>query len=61
MEPYQIRLQNPDFVKLASSYSIDAVRVDNLEDLEYLLESDLKGPLVVEVIVRSENIPLPKK
>ncbi len=61
MNPYQITLQNPDFVKLASSYSIDAVRVDNLFDLEYLLESDLKGPLVVEVIVRSENIPLPKK
>ncbi|MEE0902404.1 MAG: thiamine pyrophosphate-binding protein [Methanobrevibacter sp.] len=61
MEPYQIKLQNPDFVKLASSYSIDAVRVDNLKDLEYLLESDLKGPLVVEVVVRSENIPLPKK
>ena len=61
MEPYQIKLQNPDFVKLSSSYSIDAVRVDNLCDLEYLLESDLKGPLVVEVVVRRENIPLPKK
>ena len=61
MNPYEVKLNNPDFVKLASSYSIDAVRVDNLFDLEYLLESDLKGPLVVEVVVRSENIPLPKK
>lgn len=60
MEPFQVKLQNPDFVKLASSYSIDAVRIDNLEDLEYLLESELCGPLVVEVVVRSENIPLPK-
>ena len=60
MEPFQVKLQNPDFVKLASSYSIDSVRVDNLFDLEYLLESDLCGPLVVEVVVRSENIPLPK-
>lgn len=60
MDSYQVKLQNPDFVKLASSYSIDAVRVDNLSDLEYLLESDLTGPLVVEVVVRSENIPLPK-
>lgn len=60
MNPYQIKLQNPDFVKLASSYNIDAVRVDNLSDLEYLLESELTGPLVVEVVVRSENIPLPK-
>ncbi len=61
MEPFQVKLQNPDFVKLTSSYSIDAVRVDNIYDLEYLLESDLHGPLVVEVVVRSENIPLPKK
>jgi acetolactate synthase-1/2/3 large subunit len=61
MEPYEVKLNNPDFVKLASSYSIDAVRVDNLSDLEYLLEKDLKGPLVVDVAVRSENIPLPKK
>ncbi len=60
MTPYQTQLHNPDFVKLASSYSIDAVCVDNLSDLEYLLENDLKGPLVVEVVVRSENIPLPE-
>lgn len=60
MQAYQIKLNNPDFVKLSSSYGIDAVRVDNLSDLDYLLESDLKGPLVVEVICRSENIPLPK-
>ena len=59
MEPYQVALQNPDFVKLASSYSIDAVRVDSISDLEYLLEKDLSGPLVVEVVVRSEDIPLP--
>ena len=60
MQAYQVKLNNPDFVKLSSSYGIDAVRVDNLSDLDYLLESDLKGPLVVEVICRSENIPLPK-
>lgn len=60
MQAYQIKLNNPDFVKLSSSYGIDAVRVDDLSDLDYLLESDLKGPLVVEVICRSENIPLPK-
>ncbi len=59
MEHYQVSLNNPDFVKLASSYGIDAVRVDNLEDLELILSKDLKGPLVVEVVVESENIPLP--
>ena len=60
MESYQVKLNNPDFVKLASSYRIDAIRVDNLEDLELLLDKNLDGPLVVEVIVGSENIPLPK-
>ena len=60
MEPYQIKLNNPDFVKLASSYGIDAIRVDNLDDLELVLDKELRGPLVVEVIVEMENIPLPK-
>lgn len=59
MESYQVELKNPDFVKLASSYGIDAIRADNLEDLELVLDNDLTGPLVVEVIVESENIPLP--
>jgi acetolactate synthase-1/2/3 large subunit len=60
MEPYQVELENPDFVKLASSYSIDAVRIDSLSDLEYLLDKDLTGPLVIEVVVKSEDIPLPR-
>jgi acetolactate synthase-1/2/3 large subunit len=60
MESYQVKLDNPDFVKLAASYGIDATRTDNLEDLELILDKDLKGPLVVEVVVESENIPLPK-
>lgn len=59
MKPYQTELNNPDFVKLSSSYGIDAVRVDNLEDLELVLDKDLTGPLVVEVTVESEDIPLP--
>jgi acetolactate synthase-1/2/3 large subunit len=59
MDAYQVKLNNPDFVRLASSYGIDAVRVDNLDDLELLLSKDLAGPLVVEVVVESENIPLP--
>ena len=60
MEPYQVALNNPDFIKLSASYHIDGVRVDCLEDLEFLLSKDLAGPLVVEVIVESENIPLPE-
>ena len=60
MNPYQVQLKNPDFLKLASSYGIDSVRVDKLDDLEMLLEKNLRGPLVVEVVVESEDIPLPK-
>lgn len=60
MDPYQIKLNNPDFIKLASSYGIDAVRVDSLDDLELILQKELTGPLVIEVVVESENIPLPK-
>ena len=60
MEPYQTSLANPDFVKLAASYGIDAIRVDNIEDLELVLEKELTGPLVVEVVVESENVPLPR-
>lgn len=59
MEHYQTDLENPDFVKLAAAYGIDAVQVNTLEDLEFLLEKDLKGPLVVEINVDKENIPLP--
>ena len=59
MDAYQTDLANPDFLKLASSYGIDAVQIDTLKDLEYLLKKDLKGPLVVEVKVDKENIPLP--
>jgi acetolactate synthase-1/2/3 large subunit len=60
MEPYQVNLTNPDFVRLAASYGIDAVRTDCLDDLEMILSRELIGPLVVEVVVESEDIPLPK-
>ena len=59
MGHYQTDLENPDFVKLAAAYGIDAVQVNTLDDLEFLLEKDLKGPLVVEIMVDKENIPLP--
>ena len=59
MESYQTDLANPDFLKLSASYGIDAVQIDNLADLEDFLKNDLKGPLVVEIKVDKENIPLP--
>ena len=61
MEHYQTDLANPDFVKLAAAYGIDAVKINTLADLEFLLEKDLKGPLVVEINVDKENIPLPNQ
>lgn len=60
MDAYQTSLANPDFLKLAASYGIDAVQINTLSDLEYFLKKDLKGPLVVEIKVDRENIPLPK-
>lgn len=60
MKPYQVKLNNPIFTKLASSYGIDAIKVDNLTDLEFILEKNLSGPLVVDVTVEREDIPLPK-
>lgn len=59
MDAYQTDLVNPDFIMLAAAYGIDAVQINKLDDLEYLLKKDLKGPLVVEIKVDKENIPLP--
>ena len=59
MDSYQVKLNNPDFIKLSASYGIDAVQISSLFDLEYFLEKDLKGPLLVEIKVDGENIPLP--
>ena len=58
MPRYQVDLKNPDFVKLAASYGIDAIRTDNLKDLELILSKNLSGPLIVEVVVDAEDIPL---
>lgn len=60
MDAYQTDLINPNFLKLSSSYGIDAVQISTLSDLEYLLKNDLNGPLVVEIKADKENIPLPK-
>lgn len=59
MDSYQVNLNNPDFTKLAASYGINSVKIDNLADLEIFLDNDISGPLVVEIIVDSEDIPLP--
>jgi acetolactate synthase I/II/III large subunit len=55
MEPYQIDLENPDFIKIADAYGLKAKRVEKLEDLENLDDYN-----IVEVIVSVQDIPLPK-
>ena len=61
MEPYQTELDNPDFIKLSAAYGIDAVQLTTLFDVEYFLSKALTGPMVVEIKVDKENIPLTKK
>lgn len=55
MDPYQINLINPDFVKIANAYGLKAKKIETLEELKNMAEYD-----VVEVIVQAEDIPLPK-
>jgi len=61
--PYEVGLDNPDFVKLAQSYDIQAVRVDSpgevFKAVKYGLS--LKKPFLIDIMVDpEENIPLPK-
>ena len=59
MDAYQVRLNNPDFIKLASSYRIDAIRVDNLDDLELVDAKERKRQLreIRRQAKRSRNNP----
>ncbi|MBC7119666.1 MAG: thiamine pyrophosphate-binding protein [Methanobacteriaceae archaeon] len=61
-ESYQVRLKNPDFVKLASSYNIKAVRIEEPEKLNSILPGILRmnEPVLVEIRVEEEDIPLPR-
>lgn len=62
MEAYQTELLNPDFVELAKSYGVGAQRVETKIGLEKVIkeQKDSKNPYVVEIVVRREDIPLPK-
>lgn len=62
MDAYETELINPDFVALAKSYGIDAVKIQTKKDLELFLEENAhtKTPCVVEVIVGREDIPSPR-
>lgn len=61
--PYQVALENPDFVALAASYHIMGQRVREPDQLSALVQKALrlKRPYLIEVVVDpDEGIPLPK-
>lgn len=59
----QVKLENPDFVKLATAHHIKAKMVDSPGDVLVTVEDGLKlnKPLLIEIKVdENEDIPLPK-
>jgi acetolactate synthase-1/2/3 large subunit len=61
--PYQVTLENPDFVALAASYHIEAQRVRDPDQLSAMVQKALrlKRPYLIEVVVDpEEGIPLPE-
>ena len=63
IEKYQVDLINPDFVKLAEAYSIDSMKVESKEDLEFAIDRAFNSShaFLADVHVCQENIPLPKQ
>jgi acetolactate synthase I/II/III large subunit len=60
--PYQVKLENPDFIKLAQAYGIQSRRIDSPNDVFRTIREVLKinKPVLVEILVdKHENIPLP--
>lgn len=59
---FQVKLENPDFVKLANAYHIKAKIVDSPDDVKDAVQDGLKlnKPVLIEIIVDdNEDIPLP--
>jgi thiamine pyrophosphate-dependent acetolactate synthase large subunit-like protein len=50
---FGVHLENPDFRKLAEAYAVDAVRVDNLEQLLWELQRAVNGDRIqiIEVVI----------
>ena len=62
-DTYEVDLQNPDFVKLAESYYLNAECVDSPGEVYRAVKKglDLKRPYLIEVVVdRDEGVPLPE-
>ncbi len=58
---YEVELENPDFVKLAQSYGIEAVRVESPGEVFKFVKKgiEMKKPFLIDISVKEENIPLP--
>ena len=58
---YEVELENPDFVKLAQAYGIEAVRVESPGDVFKSVKKgiEMKKPFLIDISVKEENIPLP--
>ena len=59
---YEVELENPDFVKLAQSYYIDAKRIDSPGTVYKTVKNALKSrkPYLIDIVVdKNECIPLP--
>lgn len=62
IEPYETELINPDFVALAKSYGINAVKIQTKKELVLFLEENknTKMPYVVEIVTKREPVPQPR-
>jgi acetolactate synthase-1/2/3 large subunit len=61
--PFQVKLNNPDFVKLATAYHITAIIAESPGDVLVAVQESLKlnKPVLIEIrIDENEDIPLPQ-
>ncbi len=54
---YETLLGNPDFIKLAESFGIKAVRVDGDDYSEALNSIKSRDPVLVELVIDRDDIP----
>ncbi|KZX16768.1 acetolactate synthase large subunit [Methanobrevibacter cuticularis] len=61
MDPYEVNLENPNFVEIANAYHIDSKRVFTKNELDIAIDEikNYKKPFLIEILVDEEDIPLP--
>lgn len=61
---FEVELENPDFIKLAESYGIEAIQLNRPGEIYPAVKRaiNLMKPYLIEVVVdRDEEVPLPKR